>query len=373
MRLLIENEDKIKEKNVLLRIDADVPIKDGVVTDDERIKVSVPTIEYLLQRGAKVTIIGHIDRPDGKVVDGLKIRPVEDKLIEVLASHTNWQILENLRFSPGEEENDPEFAKQLAAGQDVFIQDAFATCHRAHASTVGVAKLLPSYAGFSIQKEIEGLNKILASPSQGFTIIIGGKKVEDKLPVIANLFSKAENFLIGGAIANTFLAAQGYNLGKSLVENKLLNQAKNILQKFQSDPAKKLFLPIDLLFSKSIQKPFETKHENIDDIDKIDDYYAVDIGAETTANFIYTIKNSETIFWNGNMGVTEVEEFRKSTWKICEAIANSGAKKFAGGGDTSEFIRKMGIAENFDFISNAGGAALEFLAGKKLPGLEVLE
>lgn len=373
MNLLIENEDKIKGKNVLVRIDADVPIENGVVVDDQRIQASIPTIEYLLQRGAKVTIIGHIGRPEGKEVPELKMRPVEDKLIELLASHSNWQILENLRFDDGEEKNDSGFAEQLATGQDVFVQDAFATCHRKHASTAGVAKLLPSFAGFAVQKEIDGLNKILESPESGFTIIIGGKKIEDKLPVIANLFEKAENFLIGGAIANTFLTARGVKLGKSLIENKVLEQAKEILKKFEEYPAKKLLLPIDLLFSKSIERPLEERYENIEDLNNIDDFYAVDIGAETTANFLVTIKNSQTIFWNGNMGVTEVEEFRTGTWKIAEAIGNSLARKYAGGGDTATFIHQIGLENNFDFISNAGGATLDYLAGKKLPGLEVLE
>lgn len=373
MKLLIENEDKIKGKNVLVRIDADVPIEDGKVSDDERIKVSIPTIEYLLERGAKVTIIGHINRPEGKVIESLKMRPVENKLIELLVSHANWRILENLRFNSGEEKNDLGFAEELATGQDVFVQDAFATAHRAHASTVGVAKLLPSYAGFSVQREVEGLQKILSSPARGFTIIIGGKKAEDKLPVIANLFEKCENFLIGGAIANIFLTAKGFRLGKSLVENKVLDQAKEILQKFQDNPAKKILLPVDLIFSKSINKPEDIRHENIEDLKNIDDYFAVDIGAEATANFLITIKNSQTIFWNGNMGVSEVEEFRKGTWKIAEAIGNSMAKKYAGGGDTAAFIRKIGLENNFDFISNAGGATLDYLAGKKLPGLEVLE
>lgn len=373
MKLLIENEDKINNKNVLVRIDADVPIENGVVTDDQRIRASFPTIEYLLQRGAKVTIIGHIGRPEGKVVEELKMRPVEDKLIELLTSHSNWQILENLRFDTGEEKNDPGFTEQLATGQDVFVQDAFATCHRTHASTVGVAKLLPSFAGFAVQREVEGLQKILSSPVDGFTIIIGGKKAEDKLPVIANLFEKAENFLIGGVIANTFLAAKGFRLGKSLIENSVLDQAKEILQKFEKNPTKKLLLPTDLIFSKSIQKAQDLKYESLDELKGIEDHYAVDISAETTANFLVTIKNSQTIFWNGNMGVTEVEEFRTGTWKIAEAIGNALARKYAGGGDTATFIHQIGLENNFDFISNAGGATLDYLAGKKLPGLEVLE
>ncbi|MCL5407389.1 MAG: phosphoglycerate kinase [Patescibacteria group bacterium] len=363
---------QVNNKNVLARIDADVPIEDGVVLDDKRLQASVPTLKYLLENGAKVTIIGHIGRPKGKEITELKIRPVEDKLIELLGTHLNWQILENLRFNAGEEENDPEFAKLLVTGQDLFVQDAFAVCHRAHASTVGIAKLLPTYAGLSVQREVGGLQKILKSPKEGFTIIIGGKKAEDKLPVITNLFEKAENFLIGGVVANTFLAAKGVKLGKSLIESQVLGQAKEILAKFEHDPKKKLLLPVDLVFSKSIEEPLELRYENIADLNHLDNYFACDLGEETTANFVVAIKNSKTIFWNGNMGISEVEKFRKSTWRVAEAIANNDGQKYAGGGDTTSFIRQLGLAENFDFLSIGGGATLEFLSGKTLPGLEVL-
>ncbi len=387
-------EAEIKNKNVLVRIDTDVPMveawTDGntrEIVDDERIKASIPTIKFLLkQEAAKIYIIGHLGRPDGKVDFNLSLWPVANKIAENLGYKAQFTkpeqcysldekvvIFDNLRFNPGEEKNDPEFAKELAKGKDLFVQDAFATCHRAHASTVGVAKLLPSCAGLAVQKEVENLSQIIASPVEGCTIIIGGKKTEDKLPVIDNLFDKAENFLIGGVVANTFLAAKKIKLGKSLVEKEVLAQAREILEKFKTDPSKKLLLPVDLIFSKSVQKAEGVQQVNLEDVDGIDDFFAVDIGAETTANFVVTIKDSKTIFWNGNLGISEVEEFRKNTWHIAEAVANSDAKKYAGGGDTSSFIRKVGLENNFDFISNGGGATLEFLAGKKLPGLEVLQ
>jgi phosphoglycerate kinase len=366
-------EAKVNGKNVLVRIDADVPIKDGKVTDDERLKASMPTLKHLVDNGAKVTIMGHLGRPKGKEVAELKMRPVEDKLIELLGTHNNWQILENLRFNAGEEENDPEFAQMLITGQDIFVQDAFATCHRAHASTVGVAKLLPSYAGMSVQREVKGLSEILASPKEDFLIVIGGKKAEDKLPVIENLFTKAENFIVGGVVASTFLAGEGHDLGRSLIEKEVLPHTKKIIEKFKKDPTKKLLLPSDLLFSKSVEKPVETQELGISEAERIDDLMGVDVGAETLANYKYEIKNAKTIFWNGNMGVSEVQEFSKGTWTVAEAIGNSGAKKYAGGGDTAAFIRRVGLTDNFDFISNAGGATLEYLAGKILPGLEVLE
>lgn len=386
-------EAEIKDKNVLVRIDTDVPMSekwtDGnslEIVDDERLRASIPTIRFLLEKeAAKIYIIGHLGRPQGEDFS-LSLWPVANKIAELLGYQKRFAkpeqnyvldekivILENLRFNPGEEKNDPEFSKVLAEGKDFFVQDAFATCHRSHASTVGVARLLPSYAGMAVQKEVENLSQIIASPIEGCTIIIGGKKTQDKLPVIANLFDKAENFLIGGVVANTFLAAKKIKLGKSLVETEVLSDAREILKKFEDNPSKKLLLPVDLIFSKSIQKADSMEQVNLDDIDGIDDFFAVDIGAETTANFMVTIKNSKTIFWNGNLGISEVDEFRKNTWHVAEAIANCDAKKYAGGGDTSSFIRKVGLENNFDFISNGGGATLEFLAGKKLPGLEVLD
>jgi len=386
-------EATIRKKKVLVRLDMDVTVESrwtdgntGQIVDDSRLKASIPTIHYLLEKGAaKVFIIGHCGRPKGLDFQ-FSLWPMANRLAELLGSSQKFfkvqqcyeideriVIFENLRFNPGEEENSPEFAKELARDKDLFVQDAFATCHRAHASTVGVAKLLPSYAGLAVQKEIENLSRIIESPAEGCAIIIGGKKTEDKLPVIANLFDKAENFLIGGVVGNTFLAAKGYHLGKSLIEEGVLGEAREILKKFAQNPAKKLWLPVDLIFSRSLKKAEEVRRENLEDISGLDDFFAVDIGEETAANFLVVIKKAKTIFWNGNLGISEVEEFRQNTWRVAEAIANSDAKKFAGGGDTAAFIRKMGIAENFDFISNGGGATLAYLAGKKLPGLAVLE
>jgi len=386
-------EAQIEGKNVLVRIDTDVPMEkqwtDGntrEILDDERLRASIPTIKYLLEKGAqKITIMGHVGQPKGVDLN-FSLWPIANQLSTLLGYKTEFFkpqinysldakiiLYENMRFDPQEEANDPGLAQELAKNQNFFVQDAFATCHRAHASTVGVAKLLPSYAGMAVQKEVENLSRVIASPAEGCTIIIGGKKTEDKLPMIENLIDKAENFLIGGVVGNTFLAAKGYNLGKSLIEIDVLEEAREILQKFAQNPAKKLLLPVDLIFSRSLEKAEDIRHENLEDVSNVGDFFAVDIGAETTANFLVTIKNSKTIFWNGNLGVSEVEEFRKNTWHIAEAIANSRAKKYAGGGDTSSFIRQVGLANNFNFISNGGGATLEFLAGKPLPGLEVLK
>lgn len=368
-------EVQVKDKNVLVRIDADVLDDSGVIKDDARIQASIPTIKYLLENGAKVTIIGHIGRPKGQEIPELKMRPVEDKLIELLGTHNNWQILENLRFDKGEEESDPEFAKMLATSQDIFVQDAFATCHRAHASTDAIAKILPSYAGMSVQNEIENLDKILNSPKDGFTIIIGGAKAKDKLPVIKNLFQKAENFLIGGVVADTFLACQNYDLGKSLIEKEAFEPAREILEMFSNDSTKKLILPSDLIFSKSIELPVEPLLLKMTDLKSSahHDWMAVDIGEETVNNFRKIIYESKTIFWNGNLGVTEVPDFSHATKAIAETVVDTQAQKYAGGGDTGRFVKGLGLGSRFDYISNAGGATLEYLAGKKLPGLEVLE
>ncbi|MEK7142742.1 MAG: phosphoglycerate kinase [Patescibacteria group bacterium] len=380
-------EAEIENKNVLVRLDLDVTFQSQwsngnkpKIVDDQRLKTSIQTINYLLENNAsKITIIGHLDRPKG--IDFQKsLWPVANRIAEFLGCKSCFTkpeqdyvlnekiiIFDNLRFNPGEEGNRREFAQELVQGQDIFVQDAFASCHRSHASTVGIAKLLPSYAGFSVQKEVQNLSKILQAPKEGFTIIIGGKKAIDKLPVIENLLDKAEHFLIGGVVANTFLASHGYNLGKTLIENEIFPKAREILQ------SGKLILPKDLLFSKSPKNSIKPKIFSLNQLGKTDNLLAVDIGPETIASFQAIIKKSKTIFWNGNMGISEIDKFANGTKEIAKAIVLTPAKKYAGGGDTSTFIHQQKLESNFDFISLAGGAALNFLAGKILPGLEVLE
>jgi phosphoglycerate kinase len=357
---------QVQGKNVLVRIDADVLDKKGQLKDDSRLQVSVPTIKHLLENGAKVTIIGHIGRPKGKEIAELKMRPVEDKLIELLGTHQNWQILENLRFNPGEEKNDPEFARHLAAGQDIFVQDAFATCHREHASIIGVKNLLPTFAGLSVQNEIDHLNYLLYATN--IVIIIGGKKGEDKLPVIANLANKTQAFLIGGVIANTFLARMGIKVGKSLVEDEVFEATDAILKQWSGT---KLHLPIDVVTSLSITQAQDVKSVNVKQLAEISqqDFWIVDIGPNTISQFEELISKAEIIFWSGNMGISEIPEFASGSEAIAKAITASQAKKYAGGGDTAKFLKQAGLNELFDFVSNGGGATLEFLAGKQLPGL----
>ena len=379
-------EAQVKDKNILVRLDLDVAFESEwtngntpQIVDDERLKASIPTIKFLLENDvAKITLIGHLDRPKG--IDFQRsLWPVANRIAELLGYKSQFSkpqqtydidgkiiIFDNLRFNPGEEKNDREFAQELAQGQDIFVQDAFATCHRNHASMVGVAKFLPSYAGFSVQKEAQNLSKILHSPKEGFTIIIGGKKAIDKLPVIENLLDKAEHFLIGGVVANTFLASQGYNLGETLIENEIFQKGRAIIK------SGKLSLPKDLLFSKSLKNSNEFRIFPLDQLGEISDSFAVDIGPATITSYKEIIKSSQTIFWNGNLGISEIEAFSQGTQEIAEAIISSGAHKYAGGGDTTAFIRQHQLEKAFDFISTGGGAALEFLAGGELPGLKVL-
>jgi len=372
---IIQDAD-IKNKKVLVRIDTDILNDDGQIKNDSRLKVSLPTIKYLLSHQATVTLCGHIDRPEGKVIEKLRMKPVEERLVKLIGDHDNWQILENLRFNGGEEENSPEFAKKLAEGQEIFIEDAFATCHRAHASTEGVAKILPAYAGLSVQKEIENLEKLISSKEKPFTVILGGAKIADKLPVIKNLMSKADNFLIGGAIANTFLAARRHHMGKSKIEIEAFREANIIWQNIMDEPNKNIFLPIDLIISKSTERPIEVQTIKVKDLlneDTYPEFAAVDIGPETIEEFSNKILQSRRIFWNGNMGVSEVSEFAGGDKKIAEVISKSSAQVVIGGGDTVATYESLNIPSRPNiFLSTGGGATLEFLAGKQLPGLVAL-
>jgi len=384
---------KIKDKKVLLKVDFNVPIKDGKIEGDKRIRESLPTIQYLLDKGVtQIIIITHLGKPQGKKDDKYSLYPVANKLAELLSIDVNFSIpqdeyrlsdkivmLENLRFNPGEEENSLEFAKELASQADIFVNDAFGTMHRAHASTSGVAVVLPSYAGLLVQKEIEYLEKLLNSKEKPFTVILGGAKITDKLPVIKNLMSKADNFLIGGAIANTFLAARRHHMGKSKVEPDSFREANIIWQNIMDEPDKNIFLPTDIVVSKAIEKPIDLKNIKVKELlnmDGIEEEMVVDIGPNTIQTFSTQILQSKRIFWNGNMGVSEVSEFSEGDKMIAETITKSSAQVVIGGGDTVSAVEKILITNNLItnniYLSTGGGATLEFLAGKELPGLKVL-
>lgn len=384
---IIQDAD-IKDKKVLLRTDFNVPMEGEKIVDDLRIREALPTIKLLLEKGAsQIIIITHLGRPNGHE-DEFCLWPIANRLMELLNIQgkyydcpqndyrisENILMLENLRFDAGEEENDIESAKHLASLGDIFVQDAFGTCHRAHASTVGVAEILPSYAGLLVQKEVDILGKLIAGHTPSYTVILGGAKTADKLPVIKNLLSRADNFLIGGALADTFLAARGHHLGKSLIEKDSFQEANLLRQNILDEAQKNIFLPTDLVISKSIEKNEDLKVVEIGEFlqPKFEEYSAVDIGPKTRAIYAQATARAKMIFWNGNMGISEIVEFSNGTKAIAEAIAKSSAKKYAGGGDTTAFIRQNHFEDKFDFLSTGGGATLEFLSGKVLPGLKVL-
>lgn len=381
----------VKNKNVLLRVDFNVPMKQSpTIVSDKRIKEALPTIEYLLDKGVKsIKIITHLGKPKGSIDNKYSLWPIANRLAELLSIDVkfdqpadeyqitdNLTMWENLRFSIGEEKNDPEFAKELTRGMDIFCNDAFGTCHRAHTSTVGVAEILPSYAGLLVQKEVEHLNKLLGSYEKPFTVILGGAKIADKLPVVKNLISWADNFLIGGAIASTFLEARRHYLGKSLVEKDSFRQANIIWQEIMDEPDKNIYLPLDLVFSKSAEKPVEVETietKNLLEPNRVESRMAVDIGPKTIEEYCGIISKSKTLFWNGNMGVSEVKEFAEGTEAIAKAIVQSDVQAVIGGGDTVAAVEELGITSENIFLSTGGGATLEYLSGKQLPGLKVLE
>lgn len=393
----------VKNKNVLLRVDFNTPMKDGRIISDKRIREALPTIQYLIDNGVKsIQIITHLGKParhasqqgvaggpKGSINNKYSLSPIANRLAELLKSDKKFDksadqynitntifMRENLRFNAGEEKNEPEFAKELAEGMDIFCNDAFGTCHRAHASTVGVAELLPSYAGLLVQKEVEHLNKLLESKEKPFTVILGGAKIADKLPVVKNLISRADNFLVGGAISSTFLEARRHYLGKSLVEKDSFRDANIIFQEIMDEPDKNIFLPQDLKVSKSVEKPIESRIVETKDLlqpNSMEDFMAVDIGPKTIEEYCGIISKSKTLFWNGNMGVSEVEDFAEGTKKIAESIIESNVKAVIGGGDTVAAVEEFGITSDNIFLSTGGGATLEYLAGKVLPGLKVLE
>jgi phosphoglycerate kinase len=389
---------EIKDKKVLLRVDFNVPVKwltaDGSqptaeIEGDKRIREAIPTIKFLIDGGVqKITIMSHLGKPDGKKDNKYSLLPVANRLAKLLKIDFEFKdfadfyklndsitLLENLRFNPGEEENDSKFAKILASDNDIFVQDAFGTCHRAHASTSMVAELLPAYAGLLVQKEVESLDKILVHAEKPFTIILGGAKIGDKLPVVKNLMDKTDNFLMGGAIANTFLAARRHYLGKSLVEPDEFRNANIVWQRLMDDPDKSLFLPKDLIVSLSIKQPEGFKIVKVSQLlePNFEEFASVDIGPETVENYIDVIKKSKTIFWNGNMGISEVKEFSTGTIGIAKAISEFDGSAVIGGGDTVTAVEKFEKKNDNVFLSTGGGATLEYLAGKILPGLKALE
>lgn len=384
-----------ENKKVVVRVDYNVPISQQKVTDETRILETIPTINHLIQNKAKIILIAHLGRPKGKKDPKYSLYPVVSVLEKYFNTKVYWGddciseeslkkanelkpteilLLENLRFYDSEEKNEPEFAKRLAKFGDFFVQDAFGAVHRAHASTVGITKYLPSACGFLLKKEIDALSNLLQSPKKPFTACIGGAKISDKIATLENLLNFVDNILIGGAMAYTFLKSQNINVGSSLVEPEMFDTTKILIQKAIQKKVD-LLLPQDHLISKKINEIWQ-EIKNTESAEIMDEFCGVDIGSKTIATYKSVIKDSKTIFWNGPMGIFEVDEFSKGTTEIARTISQAtkeGATSVAGGGDSIAAIKKVGLERFFTHISTGGGASLEFLEGKKLPGIEALD
>jgi phosphoglycerate kinase len=376
----------IKNKRVLMRVDFNVPLKDGKISDDTRIRAAVPTIQYALDHGASVVLMSHLGRPKG-VDASQSLQPTVARLSELLKRPVQFAddcvgeavaaqsralkpgevlILENVRFHKEEEKNDPDFAKQLAANGDVYVNDAFGSAHRAHASTEAVAHFLPSAAGFLMEKEIKFLGKVFSEPEHPVVVILGGAKISDKLPVINSLLPLADKIIIGGGMANTFLKAEGYELGDSLVEKDALEQANELL----SCCSGKLMLPVDVIVADKFANDANTGEVTIGQIKP--GWRALDIGPHTVAQYENALRDARMIIWNGPMGVFEMPKFAGGTTAIATAVAASDAISVIGGGDSVAAVEQAGVADKITHISTGGGASLEFLEGKELPGIAVL-
>ena len=382
----------VKNKKVLVRVDFNVPMDaNGNITDDTRIKASLETIKYLLKNKAVVILMAHLGRPKGKATAKFSLAPVAVRLSELLKLNVQFVdncvgqeakdavgqletgellLLENLRFHKEEEENDMEFAEKLAALADIYVNDGFGVSHRAHASVEGVTHFLPSVAGFLLEKELRFLSKVVTNPVRPFAAIVGGAKVSDKIGVIDSLLDKADAILIGGGMANTFLAAEGFKLGNSLVEKDKLSLAKELLKKAEKNKVK-MYLPLDLVMAEAFSADAKYKVQDIGNLDQ--DYMALDIGPKTAELYGKALQSMNTIFWNGPMGVFEMDAFCKGTEAVANALGESKGMTIVGGGDSVAAIEKLKLTKKIKHISTGGGASLEFLEGKVLPGVAALD
>ncbi|SFD95826.1 phosphoglycerate kinase [Lentibacillus persicus] len=380
----------LKDKRVFCRVDFNVPMKNGEITDDTRIRAALPTIEYLKENGATVILASHLGRPKGEAVDELRLDPVAERLSELLGqevvktdavygkevnealsqvSDGDILLIENVRFEPGEEKNDPELSQAFADMADLYVNDAFGAAHRAHASTTGVAEKLPAAAGFLMEKEIEVLTQALENPERPFTAIIGGAKVKDKISVIDHLLDKVDNLIIGGGLAYTFIKAQGYEIGKSLLEEDKLDMAKEFMQK-ANEKGVNFVMPEDAVVADDFSEDANTKIVNISEIPS--DWEALDIGPETRKKYARIVNDSQLIIWNGPMGVFEYGAFAGGTKAVAESLAQTEGYTIIGGGDSAAAVEKFGLAGDMNHVSTGGGASLEFMEGKVLPGVKAL-
>jgi len=377
----------LKDKRVLMRVDFNVPMQDGKVTDDKRIRASLPTIKYILEQGAALILMSHLGRPKSASDSEFSLRPAAEVLSSLLeipvkmapdsvGSEVETMVkelkpgevlmLENTRFHPEEEKNDLEFAKQMSVLGEVYVNDAFGSAHRAHASTEGVARFLPAVSGFLMEQELEYLGRAVAKPEHPYIAILGGAKISDKIDVVESLLSKADKLIIGGGMANTFLAAQGLNMQDSLVEESALDTAKSILEK----AGDKLILPVDAVIS---DKFAEDANTQVVDVDKIPaGWRMMDVGPKTLELYKRALDGAKLIVWNGPVGVFEMPKFAEGTFALAKMLAESGATTVIGGGDSASAVKKAGVSKQMTHVSTGGGASLEFLEGKELPGVAAL-
>jgi 3-phosphoglycerate kinase len=384
----------VRGKRVFLRADLNVPLDDGRITDDSRVRASLPTIVYLLERGATVILASHLGRPKGKVNDALRLKPVADRLSQLLGRPVRMTgdalgpgvqvaidklrpgdllLLENLRFHAEEEANDREFAKALAGFADVYVDDAFGSAHRAHASTEGITHFLPSVAGLLLEREVDALSRLLERPPKPFHAIIGGAKISGKLEVLEALLIRCQAVLVGGGMANTFLAAKGFSLGKSLVETEQLENAARLMAEARRKRVR-LMLPTDAVVAPQVHQRAAHDLVPVGEVPK--DWVVVDIGPATVAAYTEYLTKARTVFWNGPMGVFEVPAFAAGTNAIARFLAaqtDRGVITVVGGGDSVAAVEQLGVADRMSHVSTGGGASLEFLEGKTLPGVAALE
>jgi len=392
MNKMTVRDVEVEGRRVLVRVDFNVPLdeKTREISDDTRIRAALPTIRHLMERGARIILMSHLGRPKGKVVEGLKLAPVARRLAQILerpvvmapdcigpevermvANLKNGDILllENLRFHPEEEAGDISFAQALARLGEVFVNDAFGAAHRAHASISAITNYLPAVAGLLMEREIEHLAGLLESPAHPFAALLGGAKISDKISLLENILGKVDLLLIGGGMAATFLKAQGYQVGRSLIEEEMVDTVGELISQAERRKTR-LLLPVDVLVADEVTEQARTEVVTVENIPP--EGRIVDIGPQTLASFSQELQRCQTIFWNGPVGIFEIPQFAQGTRELAQLLAQLEAKTVLGGGSTAEVVNEMGLTDKMSFVSTGGGASLEFLSGAKLPGVEAL-